>query len=322
LNRLPSAPVVAALLATLAAGSAWLAQDAAANFGETVGFSGRGGATCVACHTQAPVGHAPATAVLEGLPEAWEPGVTYRLTVRVEGGPAALPPPAPQGGFDLSIAGGRFSVPPGFEGKLHVPHPQEATYTAEGTLMREWQADWTAPGLEARPAGLGVWLAVVSANGNHVVAAGASDGGERFDAAASLTATLPPAPSALAAWKALPLRPPTALASGDGAAVAVAGEHPDGNATALAWSLDGAPWQSRPTGSGWRLRFEGLAPGSHVLLLRSEGSDRRSPEVELGFEVPGFALPALDGRASPAPPAPLVLAAAVALASLTRRIRP
>lgn len=318
MNRLLSA-ALPALLAGLLAGSAWLAQDAAANFAASPGFSGRAGATCLACHTVAPVGHEEASAVLEGLPEAWELGRTYRLTIRVEGGPSAMPAPQPQGGFDLSIDGGSFAVPPDFAGKERVPNAQEITYLPEGTLMREWQVDWTAPGLEARPVAHNVWLAVLSADGNHVIATNASDGGERFDSAASLTATLPPAPSALAAWKALPLLPPAATAEVSEGAVQVAGRHADGNATSIAWSLDGGAWQSRPTGGEWRLRLEGLAPGDHRLALRSEGSDRASPESALSFEVPGLALPL--SRESPAGAVPLLLAA-LGLASILRRPRP
>jgi hypothetical protein len=277
-------------LAGLLAGSAWLAQDAGANFAASAGFSGRAGATCLACHTEAPVGHEAARAVLEGLPEAWEPGRAYRLSIRVEGGPAAMPAPQPQGGFDLSIDGGAFSVPAEFAGKERVPNPQEITYLPDGTLMRAWQVDWTAPGLEARPAARNVWLAVLAANGNHVIASNASDGGERFDSAANWTATVPAAPSALDAWKALPLLPPTATATVEDKTVQVAGRHVDGNATAVSWSLDGGAWQSRPTGGEWRLRLEGLSPGGHHLAFRSEGSDRSSPEAALAFEVPGFAL--------------------------------
>jgi hypothetical protein len=309
------------MVAALFGGLAWLAQDAQANFAASAGFSGRAGATCLACHTEAPVGHEAATAALEGLPEAWEPGRTYRLSIRVEGGPPAMPAPAPQGGFDLSIDGGSFAVPPDFAGTMRIPNPQEITYLPAGTLMRAWQVDWTAPGLESRPAAHGVWLAVLAADGNHVVAANASDGGERFDSVASLTATVPAAPSALEAWKALPLRPPTATAAPEEGAAQVDGRHADANATAIAWSLDGGAWQSRDTGSGWRLRLEGLAPGPHSLALRSQGSDRSSPDSLLAFDVPGFALP-LGGRGSPAQPPALLLLALVAFAAVLRRTVP
>lgn len=318
LNPLLSAAVLAGLLA----GSAWLAQDAGANFAASPGFSGRTGPTCLACHTEAPVGHETAAAALDGLPVEWEPGKTYRLTIRVEGGPTAMPAPAPQGGFDLSIDGGSFAVPAGFEGKERIPNPQEITYLPDGTLMREWQADWTAPGLESRPSAHGVWLAVLAANGNHVVAANTSDGGERFDSVASLTATIAPAPSALEAWKALPLLAPEASATVDGEGAAqVAGRHLDGNATSIVWSLDGGDWQSRSTGAEWRIRLEGLSPGSHRLTYRSEGSDRVSPEASLGLDVPGFALDLGHGHDAPAP-AVLPLLALLATVLLVRRPRP
>ena len=43
-----------------------------------------------------------------------------------------LDPGAPQGGFDLSIGGGSFSIPDAFAGKLRAPHPQEVTYLPDG----------------------------------------------------------------------------------------------------------------------------------------------------------------------------------------------
>jgi hypothetical protein len=316
LNRL----LVAIVLLGLLPGAAWLAQDAAANFGTSAGFSGRAGATCVSCHTLAPfpLTPPPAAAELEGLPAAWEAGQTYRLTARVTGGPEALPAPAPQGGFDLSIDGGTFAVPPEFEGQLRVANPQDITYLPDGTLMREWQADWTAPALSTRPAQLNVWLAVIAANGNHVIAANASDGGERFDAAAHLTATLPPSDATMAAWRAMPLLPPTAVAVVESAedAVQVEGRHADGNATDLWWRLDSGSWERRPTGQDWRIRFEGLGAGTHDLDYRSAGSERQSADQRLTFTVPGFAVDLPGGRDTPSAgiaPAFLLLAFAAFL---------
>lgn len=322
LNRL----LVAILLLGLLPGAAWLAQDAEANFGTSAGFSGRAGATCLSCHTLAPFPFTPppAAAGLEGLPAAWDAGQTYRLTARVTGGPEALPAPAPQGGFDLSIDGGTFAVPPDFAGKLRIANPQDITYLPDGTLMREWQADWTAPGLSTRPAQLNVWLAVIAANGNHVIAANASDGGERFDSAANLTATLPPSAATMAAWRALPLLPPTAAANVESAtdAVQVEGRHADGNATDLWWRLDGGAWEQRTTGQDWRIRFEGLAAGSHDLDYRSAGSDRQSADQRLTFTVPGFAVGLPGDRDSPSPGfVPTVLLVFLALAAVTLRSR-
>lgn len=317
LNRL----LAAVLLLGFLPGAAWLAQDAHATFASSPGFSGRAGATCLSCHTVAPFPFAPpeAFAQIEGLPSAWDVGQTYRLTVRVTGGPEALPPPAPQGGFDLSIDGGSFAVPEGFEGKLRIPNEQEITYLPDGTLMREWQADWTAPDLGSKPAERKLWLAVLAANGNHVVATNTSDGGERFDAAANLTASFPPSQAAVAAWRAMPLVPPAATASVAEGSAQVEGRHADGNASRVWWRLDGGAWQDRATGQDWRIRFDGLAAGGHTLDYRSEGEDRRSPDQSLSFTVPGFVVD-LPGRESPA--AALAPLAAVFLAAVILRSRP
>jgi len=307
----------AAVLAALLGGSAWLAQDAAGNFAASPGFSGRNGATCLACHTVAPVGHVDATAVLEGLPAAWDPGATYHLSIRVEGGPTAMPAPQPQGGLDLSIDQGTMGVPAAMQGLLRLPNAQEITYLPAGTMMRQWQADWTAPGLQSSPAAAHLWLAVLAADGNHVVATNTSDGGERFDSAANLTALVPPSRIAIAAWAALPLAAPTANATWSDGAALVAGRSPDANATELWTRLDGGVWQVRNVAADWRIRLEGLTPGRHTLDYRSEGAGRRSPDQRFAIDVPGLALP-VPGRSSPAIGlAPL--AAALALAILRRR---
>lgn len=318
LNRLLSAAALAALLA----GSAWLAQDAQANFADAAGFSGRGGATCISCHTEAPFPLAPpaATAVLEGLPEAWDVGTTYPLTVRVEGGPPAMPAPQPQGGFDLALDAGTVAIPPAFADLLRTPNPQEATYQPAGTLMREWQVEWTAPGLAERPRDVRVWLAVISANGNHVIASNASDGGERFDASAHVALAVPPSAAADAAWRTLPLAAPTAVAQVNDLRTVFDGRHADGNATHLQWRLDGGAWETRETGSEWHVRVDDVSAGPHTFEFASEGADRRSPVQALSFDGPGFDLP--GGRDSPAlGPVPLVLLV-LALAAVALRSRP
>jgi hypothetical protein len=318
LNRL----LAAALLLGLLPGAAWLAEDALANFASSPGFSGRAGATCLSCHTVAPAPLTPpeATAVLEGLPEAWDLAQTYRLTIRVTGGPEALPAPAPQGGFDLSIDGGTFGIPEGSEALLTIPNAQEITYRPDGTLMREWQVDWTAPGLAERPAQRNAWLAVLAANGNHVIATNASDGGERFDSTALLTATFPPSAAAQDAWRALPLLAPTAQATATEQAVQVEGRHADGNATHLWWRLDGGEWETRETGAEWRVRFDGLPAGQHALAYRSEGAERRSADETLAFTVPGFVVDLPGDHDTPA--IGFVPLAFVVLVVLVLRSRP
>lgn len=310
----------AVILATLFGGSAWLSEDARANFSDSAGFSGRGGATCIACHTAAPfpLTPPPAAAILEGLPaEGWEVGKTYTLTIRVEGGPQAMPAPAPQGGFDLSLDAGTVAVPAGSEDLLRTPNPQEITYRPAGTMMREWQVEWTAPSLAERPRDVHVWLAVLAANGNHVVATNTSDGGERLDSAASLTAQVPPSAGTQDAWRALPLLPPAAQAEvvGDLRSV-VSGRHADGNATHIAWRVDGGAWRQRETGADWAIRLDGLAAGQHRVDVRSEGADRASPDVPVLFDVPGLDLP--GDRDAPGPPAAFLLLLLACLAILAR----
>lgn len=285
--------VVALLLA------AALSSQVVANFAAAPGFSGRAGVTCIACHTKAPALHTAATAVLEGLPEAWDVGATYRLTIRVEGGPQAMPAPAPQGGFDLDVGAGHLQLVEGTQSQLRLVGTQEVTYLPAGTLMREWQVDWVAPGLEVRPTDIPVWLAVLAANGNHVVATNVSDGGERFDATASLQASVPPSSAAIEAWKALPLAAPQANATrGSNGAWELDGRHLDENATRLLWRLDDGPWQARDTATSWRLQLTGL-DGDHTVRLRSEGSDRTSSEITIALTSPGL-LPSFE-KGTPLP---------------------
>lgn len=296
-------------------------SHAGANFAAVSGFSGRNGATCVSCHTLAPAPFTPpeANAVLEGLPEGWMPGKTYALTVRVEGGPDALPAPQPRGGFEMATSGGAFGIPAEFQEQLRLVEPTEVTYLPAGTLLREWKVEWTAPGLAIEPAPVQFWLAVLAANGNHLVASNTSDGGERFDAADHLTAVILPSPAATTLWQAIPLLAPEASATRDASGWSVAGRHPDGNATHLAFRLDDGPWETRATGTSWRLLFPNLA-GDHTVTVRSEGVGRASPEATLVLDGPA-ALPFTQET----PTHPLLPLAAL-LASLLllnlRRIKP
>lgn len=307
---------IVALLVVVAAAS----QVVSGNFADAAGFSGRAGVTCLACHTVAPVGHVEAQAELKGLPEAWDPGQTYRLDIAVLGGPAAMPAPAPQGGFDLDVGAGRLVLPAGTEDQLRLVGEHEATYKPAGTLMRAWSVDWVAPGLEQYPAPVPVWLAVMAANGNHVIALNGSDGGERFDSTAALQASVPPSPAALAAWRALPLAPPTANATRADGAWVLEGRHADGNASRLLWSVDGGPWQAKDTATAWRLELAGL-DGDHRVALRSEGRERSSPDTVVPLAgPPGLLDKVTGGKSAPLPPALPLLA--LALLAIARKLSP
>lgn len=291
------------------------ASQVSGNFAASPGFSGRAGVTCVACHVVQPPTDVPADAHLEGLPASWDVGKAYTLTISVTGGPTALPAPAPQGGFDLEVSAGRLVVQDGDADRLRLVGAQEATYRPAGTMQRAWSVDWVAPDLAARPGPVTVWLAVLAADGNHVVATNTSDGGERFDSTASLVATVGPSAGADAAWRALPLAAPHAAANRTADGWVLSGGHGDGNATRLLWRVDAGPWQAKDTGPTWDLAL-GTLRGSHTVTLRSEGNGRASPDVPVAVDDPSF----LDQVTRKSTPVPALLPiAAVALAILSRR---
>lgn len=301
--------------------SVWAVGSADANFGAAEGFSGRSGATCIACHTVAPFGHEPATAFLEGLPGSWTPGQSYALTLRVTGGPPAMPAPQPQGGFALASNGGRYALDAGTEALLRLVSDTEVTYRAEGTLMREWHTTWTAPDLARAPRPIQHWLAVLSANGNHVIAGGAADGGERFDSAADLSVVVPPSEAAWEVWRAIPLVAPQADGTVTGRDGSIEGRHDDLNATALGWRLDGGAWSSRDTAAAWRIALPDLEPGTHRIEVRSEGSQRRSAPVAVTLAIEG-ALGPLTPRGAPEASPVALSFILVCLAAAARRSHP
>lgn len=271
---------VAPLLILLA-----IAVGVQATFAAQIGFSGRV-ADCAACHR--PAGFDDAVAVVEGVPETWQPDATYPLTIRVEGGPPALPEPSPQGGFELEVAAGTITAAPGFEDQLRHPVPTVTTYEPIGTFMREWQVEWTAPGLDAPPQEIGLWLAVVSANGNHVVATNTSDQGEQGDASATLHQVIQPQPEAQAAWLAMPLSPPRVdveshLVAKPGTTLHIEGMHTDDNATAIGYRVGDGDWQSRDTDQEWTAVVP-FQVGETTVALRSEGAGRFSESVQVVLE--------------------------------------
>lgn len=288
------------LLVTLA-----IAVGSAADFAAQTGFSGRV-ANCTQCHPAPAFGN-DAVAVLEGLPDAWLPGEAYPLRVAVEGGPPAAPAPQPQGGFEIETQRGAFVPADGDDALYRFARPWHMTYEPPGTLMRSWSFDYQAPDLTTMPEPLTFWLAVVSANGNHVIATNVSDGGEHGDAAAVMHKVVPPHEDALAMWRALPLLPPEVdgpnrLVAQIGAVWTIQGEHTDRNATHLAHRIDGGEWVERATPAAWRLQVP-FVDGIHVLELRSLGADRTSPPIQFTLEgrADGPAVPAAPGQDVPVP---------------------
>lgn len=287
MNRVAATWALAAGVACALVGS--FSGPAAATFADSAGFSGKvGGATCIACHVQADPVNNNAKAVLSGLPAAWRLGETYTLHVAVTGGPPALPPPQAQGGFDIASDGGTFAAGPS-QALVRLPSSQEVTYLPAGTHQRQWDVQWSAPNLATRPAAVRFWLAVLAADGNHVIATNTSDQGELFDAADALTTLVAPDPSAFTAWNELPLAAPTLTVQVSDQGTTISGQLGDANATRLLWRLDEESWSPRDSTPDWTLRLNGLAGGDHIVQVRTEGAGRVSPTISATFYIGGGA---------------------------------
>ncbi len=317
------------MLLLIAAAS--MASVAQGNFNAAVGFSGQQGFTCTSCHNvpdRGPLGDEqlydpPAQVTVEGLPDSWDVGTTYTVTVTVTGGPPAAPSPAPQGGFEITSSHGAFALTEGMEDFTHVYDADQrgVTYTVEGTQMRQWQVDWSLTTMEERPGDVTFWVAAMSANGNHVVATNRSDGGEFGDSVDNVTLVVPPSQDAVDAWEAMLLSAPEVDSLDElveGEAFTVRGRHSDPLATHIAYRLNDADWETRPAPAAkWNLEFTGgLAAGNHTLWIRSESLERQSDPVLVNLDVAS-----LDDDAKSTPvPAGLVVGGLLAAAGW-RRIR-
>lgn len=298
--------------ALVAVAAALACAAAQATFLASTGFSGRYDIDCSACHTAVPVIPA-ATLEVDGVPDAYDPGATYRISVRVVGGPPALPAPAPQGGIEADIDAGRLRPAESSSAQLRNYAPHAVTYTLAGAMVRAWDVEWTAPGPWRQPLDANLWMAAVAANGDHVVALNVSDGGERLDAVATGHWTVPPTAAAVQAWRALPLAAPVVESHEPGSGgILVVGAHADANATVIAWRVDGSSWQERPAADAFRLDIQ-ASGGPHILALRSVGAERTSDPVTLSFDLRSGLQKALPGPAL----APMGLL--LALAALRRR---
>ena len=82
-----------------------------------------------------------AAVVVEGLPEAYTPGLTYELDVVLDGGPAAAAS-GHQGGFNLAASAGAFTS---LDATTRLTENGELTHDHPGADQRSWTVAWTAP---------------------------------------------------------------------------------------------------------------------------------------------------------------------------------
>ena len=114
---------------------------------------------CTKCH----VGASKADFVIEGLPTKYEPGKTYKITIRITKGPNCKGGAA-CGGFAFWASAGKIIVTDKKDtfittmaGKTYITH------TKAGSLLREWTFEWKAPD---KPVPVTVIVSVIAANGD------------------------------------------------------------------------------------------------------------------------------------------------------------
>jgi hypothetical protein len=127
----------AILLVTLLALAAMAPMPAAPRSAGIVGQT-RGGCTC---HNQTE--SFTVEAVLDGLPDSWEPGEEYPLDVSFSGGPSRGS--MARAGFNIKVSDGELVAP---KDSLLVrvdPGSGDATHTKEGSNSSAWSVIWRSP---------------------------------------------------------------------------------------------------------------------------------------------------------------------------------
>ncbi len=117
---------------------------------------------CIQCHAGADQN--PAEFTIEGLPETYEPGQTYKITVKILSGPDCSGGVA-CGGFAVQVSGGQLIVVDETNTFMSTtPLGEELlTHTKDGSLKREWSFEWKAPDT---PEPVTFKIAVIAANGD------------------------------------------------------------------------------------------------------------------------------------------------------------
>ena len=134
---------------------------------------------CVQCHSGAD--KRPADFTVEGLPQKYEPGKTYKITIKITKGPQCNPTVA-CGGFAVKVSAGQLIVTDQQDTFIaNIPEGKILTHTKEGSKKREWSFEWKAP---STPQPVTFEISVIAANG---------DGSNIGDAFAHKTITIQPA---------------------------------------------------------------------------------------------------------------------------------
>lgn len=113
---------------------------------------------CRQCHTDA----GEAELAVEGLPEAYEAGKAYVLTIRIVKGPE--PTGDVKGGFAIAASAGELRpADPALAQAVTIEGEQAVTQTEDGARAREWRVVWVAP----ESGEVRIKVAVIAANGDY-----------------------------------------------------------------------------------------------------------------------------------------------------------
>jgi hypothetical protein len=116
---------------------------------------------CAQCHVGAD--KRPADFTVEGLPEKYEPGKTYKITIKITKGPDCNPSVS-CGGFAVKVSAGQIIVTDDKDTFIaQVPEGKILTHTKEGSKKREWSFEWKAP---STPQPVTFEISVLAANGD------------------------------------------------------------------------------------------------------------------------------------------------------------
>ncbi len=136
---------------------------------------------CAQCHPGSQ--NRPVKFVIEGLPSngKYEPGKTYKITIKITEGPKCNPSVA-CGGFAFYASAGKLIITDKKDTFIaNAGGKTIVTHTKDGSKKREWTFEWQAP---TKPEKVTIIVSVLAANG---------DGSFNGDAFAQKTIVLEPA---------------------------------------------------------------------------------------------------------------------------------
>ncbi|ABM81201.1 Reeler domain-containing protein [Hyperthermus butylicus] len=112
---------------------------------------------CLQCHQSA--AQNPVDFTITGLPQNYQPGKTYTITIKINNGPDCSSGVA-CGGFAVVVDAGELIAS---DSKNTFISGEILTHTKDGSMLREWTFQWKAP---ENPVPVTFNISVIAANGD------------------------------------------------------------------------------------------------------------------------------------------------------------